>query len=67
MLVLSRKVGERIVIAGNVEIAIVQICGSRVPLGVTAPREVSVRRAELRTRIQEVPLHSEQHCLSPSP
>jgi len=51
MLVLTRKVGEQIVIAGNIEVTVVQIQGSKVRLGVTAPRKVSIHRLEVRRRI----------------
>jgi carbon storage regulator len=48
MLVLSRRVGEKIVIPGlDAEIAVVAIKGQAVRLGITAPAEVSVRRQEL--------------------
>ena len=49
MLVLSRKIGERIVIAGNVEITVSQIHKGRVRLAVNAPRQVSITRYEMRT------------------
>jgi carbon storage regulator len=48
MLVLSRKVGHRILIAGNIEVTIVQIRGSSVRLGVSAPRQVSIERVDAR-------------------
>ena len=47
MLVLSRKIGERIIIEPGIEIAIVEIRGSRVRIGVDAPRDVQVRRSEV--------------------
>ena len=47
MLVLSRKIGERIVIEPGIEIAVVEIRGGKVRLGIEAPRDVSIRRSEL--------------------
>ena len=48
MLVLSRKLGEKIVIPGlDVEIAVVAIKGKAVRLGIAAPAEVAVRRQEV--------------------
>lgn len=47
MLVLARRVGEEIIIGRDVRVKINSIRGNRVVLGVTAPDEVSVRRAEL--------------------
>jgi len=58
MLVLTRKAGERIVIGENVEISVVRIRGNRVRLGVSAPRQIAVRRREVRKQIEE--LHFEQ-------
>lgn len=47
MLVLSRKIGERIVINDNVTVEVLQIIGNRVRLGVTAPSGVPILREEL--------------------
>jgi carbon storage regulator len=48
MLVLSRKIGERVVIGRDIEICIVQIRGDRVRLGFEAPAQVVIQRSELR-------------------
>ncbi len=51
MLVLSRKVGERIVVPdARVVVTVVSIGGNRVRLGVSAPDEVGVHREEVRHR-----------------
>jgi carbon storage regulator len=63
MLVLTRKKCESIVIAGNVHIKIVEVKGKTVRLGIEAPREVSVRRAELTTTQPE---HEPDWQLPPS-
>ena len=47
MLALSRKKGEALVIANNVEVTILEIKGDQVKLGITAPREVPVYRKEI--------------------
>ena len=47
MLVLSRKLGEKIIIEPGIEIAVVEIQGGKVRLGIEAPRDVSIRRQEL--------------------
>lgn len=44
MLVLSRKIGERIFIEPGIEIAIVAVRGSKVQIGVEAPDEIRIRR-----------------------
>ena len=50
MLVLSRKVGEKLIIGGNIEVTISRIEGNRTTLCVDAPREISVRRGELKEK-----------------
>ena len=54
MLVLSRKTGSRIVIAENIEITVLQVRGTKVLLGVNAPRHVSIVRPDARERCAEV-------------
>ena len=47
MLVLSRKVGQELVIGDNIRITVNRVGGSRVTLGIEAPNEVRIVRAEL--------------------
>jgi carbon storage regulator CsrA len=47
MLVLSRKVGEQIVIDGDIVLTVVEVSGNRIRLGITAPRDKAVVRGEL--------------------
>ena len=48
MLVISRKVGEKIVIPGlNAEICVVAIHGTKIQLGISAPPNVAVHRQEI--------------------
>ena len=47
MLVLTRKEDERLLIDGGIEIKILSVHGSRVRLGIEAPRHIGVRRGEL--------------------
>jgi carbon storage regulator len=51
MLVLSRKVGESIVIGEGITVTIVDIKGDTVRVGVDAPREVKVQRSEVLEQI----------------
>lgn len=51
MLVLTRKLDERIIIAGNIEITVVSIDRGKVRLGITAPREIPVFRSELLDKV----------------
>lgn len=52
MLALSRKKNEAIVINNNIEVAILEVKGDQVKIGITAPREVPVYRKEVYTQIQ---------------
>lgn len=49
MLVLSRKLGERIIINKNIILEIVEIKGDKVRLGIVAPRDIPVFREEICT------------------
>ncbi|MFW6368693.1 MAG: carbon storage regulator CsrA, partial [Spirochaetota bacterium] len=53
MLILARKLNERIVIGDDIEISVVEIKGDQVKLGVSAPRDVKVYRHEVYEAIQE--------------
>ena len=54
MLVLSRKLNQSIVIGDDVHIVVVAIDRDTVKLGIQAPREVPVHRAEVYEEIQRV-------------
>jgi len=47
MLVLTRKAGERIVIADNVIVEVLEVQGNRVRIGIQAPQGVTILREEL--------------------
>lgn len=53
MLILSRKVGEAIIIADNIKIRVLENKGGLVKLGVEAPEQVIVHREEIYLRILE--------------
>lgn len=50
MLVLSRKAGEKVVIAGDITVTITRVAGGRVTLGIEAPSHVRVVRGELSAK-----------------
>ena len=66
MLVLSRKVGEKIWIGDQISITVVRISGGGVRIGIDAPSELPVVREELRDQLQsgtvpgELNAHSKQ-------
>lgn len=47
MLVLSRKLGETIMIGNDVKLTVVEVKGNRIKLGIEAPREYQVLRGEI--------------------
>ncbi len=51
MLVLTRKTGQEIVIAGDIRITVSAIGDGRVKLGISAPSHVKIDRAEVAARI----------------
>ncbi len=53
MLVIRRRVGESILIGDCVEIQVTEIGGSRVKLGITAPKDVLVLRKEVQLTREE--------------
>jgi carbon storage regulator len=52
MLVLTRRVNERIVIGDNVVVTVLEVRGEQVRLGIEAPRDVKVFREEVLLRDQ---------------
>jgi carbon storage regulator len=62
MLVLTRRLGEEIVIAGNIRVSVVAIQGDRVRLGIIAPDSVTVDRQEIHER--RMIFGGEQQCLT---
>lgn len=52
MLILTRKIGESLLIGDDVEITVLSIRGSQVKLGVKAPKEIAVHREEIYQRIK---------------
>ncbi|MBF0751510.1 MULTISPECIES: carbon storage regulator CsrA [Pasteurellaceae] len=53
MLILTRKVGESVLIGDDISITVLSVRGNQVKLGVQAPKEVSVHREEIYQRIKQ--------------
>ncbi|ULQ48390.1 carbon storage regulator CsrA (plasmid) [Flagellatimonas centrodinii] len=47
MLILTRRIGETIIIGGNIEITLLDIKQGQIRLGVEAPKDIPVHRGEL--------------------
>lgn len=52
MLILSRNVGDSLVIGDNVSVTVLSVKGKQVKIGIDAPKDVSVHRKEIYDRIQ---------------
>lgn len=53
MLLLTRRIGESVIIGEDIYVTVLSIKGSQVRLGVNAPKEIPVHREEIKKRIDE--------------
>ena len=53
MLILTRRVGESLMIGDQVNVTVLGIKGNQVRIGVNAPKDVAVHREEIYQRIQQ--------------
>lgn len=52
MLILTRKVGESLIIGDNVKVTVLAVKGNQVRVGIDAPKDVQVHREEIFERIK---------------
>lgn len=64
MLVLTRKADQEVVIADNIRVKVLEVRGNQVRLGIVAPKEISVHRAEVNAAIGWEPVAS--FCENPT-
>ncbi|MEP0073335.1 MAG: carbon storage regulator CsrA [Marinomonas sp.] len=53
MLILTRRVGETLMVGDEVSVTVLGVKGNQVRIGINAPKDVSVHREEIYLRIQQ--------------
>lgn len=61
MLILTRRVGEAVMIGDDVTITVLGVKGNQVRVGINAPRSVAVHREEVYERIKDKPRTGDEH------
>lgn len=64
MLILTRKAGEEITIGDQIVISVLEVRGSQVRLGISAPHSITIHRGEIYERIREENLRAGSVALS---
>jgi carbon storage regulator len=66
MLVLARRLNQSIMIGNDIEVVIVDIKGEQVKIGIKAPKNVSVHRAEVQKEIEDQNIKATKIEINPS-
>jgi carbon storage regulator len=53
MLILTRRVGETVMIGDGIAVTVLEVKGNQIRLGIAAPKEIPVHREEVYVRLQE--------------
>ncbi|MGV6816539.1 MAG: carbon storage regulator CsrA [Thiotrichales bacterium] len=53
MLILTRRIGEKLLIGDDIEISVLSVRGNQVSIGINAPKDVPVHREEIRNRLNK--------------
>ena len=62
MLIITRKLGERIVIGDDIVVTVLEIKGSQARIGIEAPKDISIHRQEVFDRIRQENLKASNVC-----
>ena len=65
MLILTRRVGETVIIGNEVDVTVLGVKGNQVRLGVKAPKEIAVHREEIYQRICQEKKNGSQNGSTP--
>jgi carbon storage regulator len=57
MLILTRRIGEAVMVGNDVTVTIVAVKGSQIRIGINAPKNVAVHRKEIYERIRHEKVH----------